>query len=63
MKKDENKVYSVVFHHTLHIEAGDKEEAERLACEDYILNQPPQLNELAISVDEIEGYHFLKEKL
>ena len=34
MKKDENKVYSVVFHHTLHIEAGDKEEAERLACED-----------------------------
>ena len=56
-----SKVYNVVFHYTLHIEADDKEEAEKLACEDYRLNQPPQLDELAMSIEEIKGEHFLKE--
>ena len=52
MTKD--KLYSVVFHYSIQVEAEDKEEAERLACDDYRLNQPPQLNELAISIEEIE---------
>tara|TARA_Y100001973_G_scaffold82057_1_gene121177 strand:- start:2197 stop:2379 length:183 start_codon:yes stop_codon:yes gene_type:complete len=60
MKKDKSKVYSVVFQYTMHIEADSKEEAERLAYEDYRLQQP-DVYQLGISIDEIEGYHFLKE--
>ncbi len=48
------KTYNVVFHYHLEIEADSKEQAERLACDDYRLNQPPQLDELAITIEQKE---------
>jgi hypothetical protein len=48
----EYKKYNVVFHYHLEIEADSKEQAEKFACDDYRLNQPPQLNDLAITIEE-----------
>ena len=48
------KKYNVVFHYHLMIEADSKERAEELACDDYRLNQAPQLDELAITIEEKE---------
>jgi|TARA_R100000501_G_C2513282_1_gene43874 hypothetical protein len=46
--------YNIVFHYHLEVEADSKERAEELACDDYRLNQPPQLDELSITVEQKE---------